>query len=83
VILDANATAAQQIGHCRHCLTAALSAGADGENKITEGKLLWLAEDLRVLFHAYVLLTANRVPTFIRLAFYMERACIARGASAD
>jgi hypothetical protein len=54
VILDADSAAAEQIRHCRHRLAAALSTGADGKNKVTEGKFFGLAEDLRVLFHAAV-----------------------------
>ena len=72
MILDADSSAAEQIGHGRDRFTAALGAGTNGENKVAEGKLLGLAEDLRVLFHAYILLTAKKVPMFNERAFYME-----------
>lgn len=51
MILDADSSASKQVGYGRDRFTAALGAGTNGENKVTEGKLLWLAEDLRVLFH--------------------------------
>jgi hypothetical protein len=55
MVFDADPSTAEQIGHRRNRFAATLCAGADGENKVAKGKLFWLAEDLRVLFHAYVL----------------------------
>jgi hypothetical protein len=51
VIFDTNAAATEKVGYCRDCFAAAFGAGTDGEDEIAEGKLLGLAEDLRVLFH--------------------------------
>ena len=79
MILDADSSATEQIRHRGDGFTAALGAGTDGENKVTEGRLLRLAEDLRVLFHAYIILTAKRVPMFIQRAYYMEISCFLSG----
>jgi hypothetical protein len=64
-VFDADSAAAEEICYRRHCFAAAFCAGTDSEDKVAEGKLLGLAEDLRVLFHAYIRLTAKRMPMFI------------------
>jgi hypothetical protein len=76
VVFDANTATSEKIGHCRNRFTVVFGAGAHGENKVTEGKLFRLAQDLRVLFHAYVYMTAKRVPMFIGVAIYMGRLAL-------
>ena len=51
MIFYPHSTAAEQIGDGGDGFTAAFGAGTDGENQITEGKLLWAAQNLRVLVH--------------------------------
>jgi hypothetical protein len=51
VIFDFHLTAAEQIGHGGNRFAAAFGAGTNGENQITEGKLLSGTQNLRVVLH--------------------------------
>jgi hypothetical protein len=51
VIFDPYLTAAEQIGHGGDGFAAAFGAGTNGENQITEGKLLSGTQNLRVVLH--------------------------------
>jgi hypothetical protein len=51
VILHADLTAAEKIGDCSDCFSAALRTRAHSENQVAEGKFFWGFENLFVLFH--------------------------------
>jgi hypothetical protein len=51
IILHADLSAAEKVGHCRDRFSCALRAGANGKDKVAEGKFLTGLEDLFVLFH--------------------------------
>ena len=51
VIFDSYLTATEQIGHGGNGFAAAFGAGGNGENQITEGKLMSGTQNLRVVLH--------------------------------
>jgi len=61
--LHADLSAAEKIGYCSDCLSAALRAGTHSENQVAEGKFWSGLEDLFVLFHTISLpFSANPMP---------------------